>query len=112
MIELLRELKKYFGEQVKYDEVLHLKGIPIYMAVGRRFYHVQISKSEFLVVELPPDDKYGVIALKKQLQRYQEVSELNVAYAFDGVTYTQREALIKANIPFISLPGNIYIPFL
>lgn len=106
------DLEKYFGLEVKELSSDKVQGLPIYMTAAREIRKYEVDKHIFIVVEINKDDKYGVPALKKQLQKYHEVINLDVVFSFAEMTQIQRNALIKANIPFIALPEQLYIPFL
>lgn len=112
---MIEKLNVYFGMQVNeedFDDFDAFKGLPLYMTANRKLKKIQIAETEFLLVNILNDEKYGVTALKKQLQKYSETTGFNVVFSFSGMNKVQRNALIKANIPFISLPEQVYIPFL
>lgn len=105
-------LKDAFGLTVKEELIGKVRGLPMYMTNGRSFYRMEISGIPFLLVSVPEDDKFGVVALQKQLIKYSEIVGMNVAFAFSKLTRTQRDALISRTIPFVSLPDQLYLPFL
>lgn len=106
------DLKNYFGLEIEELRVDKIRGLPIYMTADRIIRKYHIDNHYFIVVEINKEDKYGVPALKKQLEKYHEVSKMDVVFSFNEMTQIQRNALIKANIPFIALPDQVYIPFL
>ncbi|MBE5923609.1 MAG: MarR family transcriptional regulator [Lachnospiraceae bacterium] len=108
---LEKTLKSTFGLNCNI-EMTKIKGLPLYMMSGRKFYKVTMGEISFVVVEISNKEKFGVVALKKQLVQYCEQSNLNVAYNFDGLTRIQRDSLISKGIPFLSMPDQIYLPFL
>ena len=108
---LANSLKNTFGLNCTVDPV-KLKGLPLYMASGRKLYKVSLGKASFLLVELPEGDSFGVVALSKQMAVYYEKSGMDVAFGFESLSRIQRDALISKGIPFISLPDQIYLPFL
>lgn len=57
-------------------------------------------------------ERFGIAALKKQKVIYEEQLRCNVAFSFDVMSKAQRDSLIKAKLPFIALPGQVYLPFL
>lgn len=109
---MIEQLQKCFGIDVKEREFNTLKGLPVYLTVNRKLHKLQVDNCEFLVVSILEDDKYRIDALKKQLEKYSLLTGLNVVFSFEEMTCIQRNALIKANIPFIAVPNQIYIPFL
>ena len=106
------KLQEYFGLEVKEENMNNLHGLPIYLTANRKIHKFKVDKRDFIVVEIERKDKYGVSALKKQMQKYCDATGLEVIFSFAEMTQVQRNALIKANIPFIALPDQIYIPFL
>lgn len=105
-------LKSEFGIECQVRETL-ISGLPLYMVAGRKIAEVTLLNYCFILVSIPKEDKFGAIALKKQLALYSEKSNgLDVAYCFEKTTKVQRNALIEKRIPFISIPDQIYLPFL
>ena len=109
MIE--KEIYKAFGLKCKVRSI-KIKGLPLYMISGRELYHITLDGIPFLLVGISNNEKFGSIALKKQLEQYGEKSNLNVAYCFSNLTRIQRDALISRSIPFVSFPDQFYLPFL
>ena len=108
---LENKLKNVVGVDFRI-EIMQIKGMPLYMVSGRKFYRATMGDIPFLLVELLGQDRFGAVALKKQLVQYSEKTGLNVVFGFDGLTRVQRDALIAREIPFISFPDQIYLPFL
>lgn len=104
-------LKDAFGLTCHLDQIKP-KGFPLYMTSGRLFYRAGMGDASFLIVKLSGKEKFGAVAFKKQLSQYMEKTGLPVAFYFDHITKIQRDALIAKEIPFISLPEQIYMPFL
>ena len=104
-------LKNAFGINCHLEQI-KLKELPLYMVSGRIFYSAVMGDTSFIIVKLSDREKFGAVALKKQLSQYMENAGLNVAFCFDNITRVQRDALIAKEIPFISLPDQIYMPFL
>ena len=105
----LKCLADVFG--IKPDvKKIKLKGLPFFLS-SRSAYQVNIIGITFLLVEII-DEQFGSVALKKQLSKYTKAPGMCVAYSIDNMSRKQRKALIMADIPFISLPNQIYLPFL
>ncbi len=104
-------LKNAFGINCRVDEI-KLKGLPLYLTSGRKIYRVTMGEISFLLVKTQEGERFGAVALKKQLAVYGEKSGLNVAFCLDSLTRVQRDALVSKEIPFISLTEQIYLPFL
>lgn len=109
---MIEALQKYFGIQVKEEKYEETKGLPIYLVAGKNLQVIEMEGMKFLLVHFMGEEKYGVTALKKQMAKYSEVTKLEAAFAFSEMTRVQRDALLKANIPFIALPEQVYLPFL
>ena len=108
---LEQTLRNTFGMNC-HIELFKLKGLPLYMTSGRKFFKATMGEVSFMIIELFGKDKFGVTALKKQLAQYVDNTGLNSAYLFENVTRTQRNSLIANEIPFVALPDQIYLPFL
>jgi len=108
---LANSMKNAFGLKCTVDPV-KLKGLPLYMTSGRKLYKVSLGEASFLLVELPESDSFGVVALNKQMAVYYEKSGMDVAFGFESLSRIKRDALTSKGIPFISIPDQIYLPFL
>ena len=104
-------LKANFGIDCKSEEI-EIKGLPMYMLSGRKFYRIFMDEYAFLLIELPATDKFGAVALTKQLKQYRDKTGMEAAFLMGRLTKAQRDALIGRKIPFISLPDQAYLPFL
>lgn len=109
---MMEKLQEYFGIQVREEKFKATKGLPLYLVSGRNLQEIEMEGKRFLLVHILEGEKYGVAALKKQMKKYSEATKLEVAFSFSTMTRVQRSALLKANIPFISLPDQVYLPFL
>lgn len=89
-----------------------VKGMPLYMTAGREFFMADVEGLPFLLVKISSDDRFGAIALEKQLTVLKNAMECEVAFCFESLTKLQREALLKRHIPFIASSDQIYLPFL
>lgn len=107
-----RLIEREFGIPVAVISCKPPKGLPFYMANGRKFFSIKISGIDALLVEIPDTEKFGVIAFEKQLKAYVEAVGEPVAFIFHNLNKVQRDALTKRMIPFLSLPEQIFLPFL
>lgn len=105
-------LKRAFGVSFAVRQINAPAGLPFYMTNNRSFYEVTADDIRFLLAAVPETDKFGAVALGKQLTQYVNVSGLNTAYLFQSLTKVQRDALITRKIPFICLHEQLYLPFL
>ena len=108
---MLDELKKYFGENIIYEELKEKPKVALFLAT-RPMYRVEIEGIAFILVQVKEQEPFGLVALKKQREIYIEQFQCNMAYYFDTMTRTQRDGLLKNKIPFVSSLGQIYLPFL
>ena len=109
---MLDQLKEAFGLDVQIDQAAKPTGLPVYMTNNRVFYNVRIDHIEFLLVSISDSDRFGVIALEKQMTRYMKETSKLVVYTFPSLTKTQRDSLVGRKLPFIVLPEQIYLPFM
>lgn len=108
---MLDELQDYFGCQITHEVLQKKMKVPLFMA-KREMYCIKMMDISFVLVNIANNDSFGIAALKKQYAQYTEESEMNVAFHFQAITQSQRNILVKNRIPFISLPGNVFLPFL
>ena len=109
---MLEQLKDAFGLDVQIEQAVQPSGLPLYMTNDRMFFKVRIGQTDFLLIAVSEKDRFGVIALEKQLARYMRATNMPAAYTFSSLTKTQRDALVGRKLPFIVLPEQIYLPFL
>lgn len=87
-------------------------GFPLYLTANRSFWRYSFSGNEFILVTIPNDEKFGVVAFEKQRVQFETKFEKPVAFSFSYISGRQRDALIEKNIPFVSDSGQLYLPFL
>jgi DNA-binding MarR family transcriptional regulator len=104
-------LKDYLGEGLLIEEYKQKLALPIFMTC-RRIYKITTPYVSFGLVEVLSEDNIHVTTLKKQLYQYADSMDMNVAYCIEVTTRQQRNSLISHSIPFISIPGQVYLPFL
>lgn len=105
-------MKEILGVSAEVKKIEAPAGLPLYMTAGRTFFRVDLTGMPFLLIEIPEQDRFGVVALEKQLVKYMNCCKMNVAYMLSGVTKVQRKALIERRIPFVVFPHQIFLPFL
>ncbi len=108
---MFEELKIYFGPKLKWEKIKEVSGLPVYLAY-RDAYRFSWERQEFVLVCIPSHEKFGVTAFVKQQKVYQEAFQCNVGFSFENVSRAQRESLINHRIPFVSLPNQVYLPFM
>lgn len=107
-----RTLKEKFGLTANAEEIPAPVGLPFYLTSGRTFFRVTVGGVTFLLIALAKEDRFGVVALEKQLEKYMDSAGMNAAYSMSGLTKVQRDSLIGHRIPFIAAPDQVYLPFL
>ena len=105
-------IKEMFGLDAQIEQIPAPPGLPIYMTANRTFSKVVVNDTAFLMVTLPDEDRFGAVALEKQLLKYMDAANMNVAYAFPAMTKAQRDSLVSRRLPFVCVPEQIYLPFL
>ena len=87
-------------------------GLPIYLTSGRSFLLLSRDDVTFLLVRLPEDERFGIIALEKQVTHLSDKYGIPVVFGFSTLTKLQRDKLLERRIPFITDNGQLYLPFL
>ena len=108
---MIQAYKKLFGIHFKEDSLLS-DDLPVYLTAGRSFHKLSYADSAFVLVQIPDNEKFGVVAFEKQLAKLSAHYNLPVAFGFKNVSRTQRDSLIERGIPFISDSGQLFLPFL
>ncbi|MDO4283938.1 MAG: hypothetical protein Q4C60_01255 [Eubacteriales bacterium] len=104
-------LKEYLGLDFEVQAITNKPSMPMYLS-ARDMELLSYEKIRFVLVYISASDRFSVAALKKHLEKYEESFSCHVAFAFDAITQQQYTALLKAQIPFVALPLQIYLPFL
>ena len=58
----------------------------LFSMTNNRMFYVCADQVDFLLVSIPDTDRFGVIALEKQMARYMKATNLLVAYTFPSLT--------------------------
>ncbi len=103
--------KEIFGLDFQSEEIKP-KGLPVYMTAGRSFFMMSREDVMFLLVRPSEDERFGIIALEKQMAQLSEKYDMPVAFGFSTLTKLQRAKLLERNIPFITDNGQLFLPFL
>lgn len=90
---------------------LNVKDLPVYITAGRLFYELSYGDIRFLLISVK-DERFGSIALEKQLQIIVDKYKMPAAFFFRSATEQQRSSLIERNIPFIIDNNQVFLPFL
>ena len=109
-------MKKIIEELLHTQVILSKKegklGLPFYLTAGRELFNANIIDSVFCIVALKETDNTDIRKLKNQISQYCDAFSEPVAFFIPDLSNRKREALIKAGVPFIATPGQLYLPFL
>ena len=103
--------KNIFGLNFQAEEI-NTKGLPVFMTAQRSFFRMSYKEIAFLCVQLSKEERFGIVALEKQLSFLSNKYGIPVVFGFSAVTKLQRDKLLERNIPFITDNGQLYLPFL
>lgn len=106
-----KQLEQYFGCEVKITEYKNKLPLPIFMAM-RDIMMVEIYGVKFAVIDVMKEEELSVAAMKKQKAKYEEALQCPVAYEVTLNSVSMRNALVKNKVPFVDLPGNVFLPFM
>ena len=106
-----RKLEEFFGCKIKIAKYEKKVPLPIFMAM-REIYIVEMYGINFAVINITKEAKLTVSAMKKQKIKYEEVLQCPIAYELKVNSLSMRNALVKNEVSFIDLPGNVFLPFM
>lgn len=106
-----KQLEQYFSCEVKIREYKNKLSLPIFMTM-RDIVMVEIYGVSFAIVDVIKEVELSVAAMKKQKAKYEDALQCPVAYQVALNSVSMRNALVKNGVPFVDLPGNVYLPFL
>ena len=106
-----KQLEQYFGCEVKIREYKNKLSLPIFM-IMRDIAMVEIYGVNFAIVDVMKEVELSVAAMKKQKAKYEEALQCSVAYQVALNSVSMRNALVKNGVPFVDLPGNVFLPFM
>jgi len=108
---MIRHQRRIFGIQFDVKRINPV-GLPLYLTAGRSFWRYSYLGHEFILVDIPDDDRFGVVAFDKQRALLEKKFGSPVAFGFPYISGRQRDSLIERNIPFISDTKQLYLPFM
>ena len=106
-----KQLGQYFGCEVKIREYKNKLSLPIFMTM-RDVARVEIYGVNFAIVDVMKETELSVAAMKKQKTKYEEALQCPVAFQVVLNSVSMRNALVKNGVPFVDLPGNVFLPFM
>ena len=105
-------LENLLHAQVNVEAHKGKTNLPFYLTSGRAFFDAQIYGISVTIIGMGSTENLGIRNLSHDLREYEKVFPNNVCLYVPDVTRMKRDALIKAGIPFIAPPGQVYLPFL
>ena len=106
-----KQLEQYFGCKEKIAEYKNKLPLPIFMTM-RDIILVEMYGVSFSIIDVMKETELSIAAMKKQKAKYEEALQCPVAYAVALNSISMRNALVKRGVPFVALPGNIFLPFM
>ena len=106
-----KQLEQYFGCKVKIAEYKNKLQLPIFMTM-RDIMMVEIYGVNFALIDVMKETELSVAAMKKQKAKYEEALQCPVAYEVALNSVSMRNALVNSGVPFVDLPGNVFLPFM
>ena len=106
-----KQLENYFGCKVKIAEYKNKLPLPIFMTM-REITMVEIYGVNFAIIDVMKEAELSVAAMKKQKAKYEEALQCPVAYKIVLNSVSMRNALVRSGVPFVDLPGNVFLPFM
>lgn len=106
-----KQLEQYFCCEVKIREYKNKLSLPIFMTM-RDIVIVEIYGVNFAIVDVIKEAELSVAAMKKQKAKYEEALQCPVAYQVVLNSVSMRNAMVKNGVPFVDLPGNVFLPFM
>ena len=106
-----KQLEQYFGVEVKIREYKNKLPLPIFMTM-RDIMMVEIYGVNFALIDVMKETELSVAAMKKQKAKYEEALQCPVAYEVALNSVSMRNALVNSGVPFVDLPGNVFLPFM
>ena len=73
---------------------------------------VEIYGVNFAIIDVVKEMELSVAAMKKQKAKYEEALQCPAAYEVALNSVSMRNVLVKSGVPFVDLPGNVFLPFM
>ncbi len=105
------QLEQYFGCEVKVTEYKNTVSLPIYMAI-RDIKLIEFYGVSFALIDVIKEPELTIAAMKKQQKKYEEALRCPIVYKVVVNSVSMRNAMVKKGVPFIDLPGNVFLPFM
>lgn len=102
--------KNVFGIPVKYETWNKQDFLPLYIAGGYDFRVAYFADKRCIIIK-PAEELATLPALKKQIEKIQEVDNVPVVLELRAVSFYRRKSLIENHIPFIT-EKQVFLPFI
>ena len=106
-----KQLEQYFGCEVKVTQCKKMLELPIFMTM-RDIKLVEFCGVGFALINIIKESDLTIAAMKKQQKKYEEALQCPIAYEMVLNSVSMRNALVKNGVPFVDLPGNVFLPFM
>ena len=112
MDRTLNYLKEIFGTNIKTECEKFYNAFPMYMTERYTFSFIKLPAEETTFVLVKPLSKQdiNINQIKKQIKQIYKYSETVPVFVFESLRLSQRNVLIRNQIPFIQPDNQIYIP--
>lgn len=112
MDDTLNYLREIFGTNIKTEYGKFYDAFPMYMMERYKFYFIKIPADDRAYVLVKPLKKQdiNINQLKKQMKQIYSYSESIPIFIFESLRLSQRNILVRNQIPFIQPDNQIYIP--
>ena len=105
------DYKKLFGLEFRTNR-MKTPDLPLYLTAGREFRRLSNETGSFILVAIPENEKFGVVAFEKQIRQISAKFDMPVALGFETISRAQRDSLIARNIPLSLNPASYTCRFL
>ena len=106
-----KKLEQYFGCEVRVTDCKNTLALPIFMTM-RDIKLVKFYGVSFALINIIKEPELTIAAMKKQQKKYEEALQCPIAYEMALNSVNMRNALVKNGVPFVDLPGNVFLPFM
>ena len=106
-----KKLEDFFGCELKIAKYEKRLPLPIFMTM-REIYMVEMYGVSFAIINITKEAELTISAMKKQKIKYEEALQCPIAYELKVNSLSMRNVLVKNEVSFIDLPGNVFLPFM
>ncbi|MBQ8232574.1 MAG: hypothetical protein IJZ34_11700 [Lachnospiraceae bacterium] len=112
MENTINYLRQVFGTAFKTEYSKFCNALPMYMTERYQFHFIKLSndKQSYVLVKSIKKQDINMNQLKKQMKQIYSYSDSLPIFVFESLRLSQRNVLIRNQIPFIQPDNQIYIP--